>query len=549
MFTLLRTFRIGNLRGDLVAGVTVAAIAIPESLGYAVIAGMPVQAGLYCALLPAVVFAFLASSRQLVVGADSATAAIVAAGAGAVAVVGTAQYGGAVALLGLITGALLVLMAVAKLGFLADLISQPVLTGFLAGVGVSLVIGKLPGVLGISASGTTWDKLVDTITGLGSIDVASAVLGLGVVLVMVLGERLWPKLPAALLAVVVFSLVGVAIDASAKGVAMVGALPPGLPSLALPAVSPGELTALLGTAASIAVVVLAQSAAVARSFGTKNGYRVDENADLVGLGAANAASGLTGGFAINGSPPRTAAGDGAGSRSQLVNLVMALVIGLLLVFGSGLFAYVPSPVLDGVVLAIGISLVKVGQLRAVGRARRAELVIALVALVVVAFVGVEQGVLLAVLLSLADRLSRQYRPWDEVLVHDGVVTDRLRRRVPQLTPDRLEGVLVYRFGAQLFFENATYFEDRVEDLRRRATTPVRWLVLDAAAMEEVDFTGVGVLRRLAQELTAAGGGLVLTELSPSALETVRRTGLIDVVRVVPRLEDAADGMADAAAPR
>lgn len=549
MFTLLRTFRIGNLRGDLVAGVTVAAIAIPESLGYAVIAGMPVQAGLYCALLPAVVFAFLASSRQLVVGADSATAAIVAAGAGAVAVVGTAQYGGAVALLGLITGALLVLMAVAKLGFLADLISQPVLTGFLAGVGVSLVIGKLPGVLGISASGTTWDKLVDTVTGLGSIDVPSAVLGLGVVLVMVLGERLVPKLPAALVAVVLFSLVGVAIDASAKGVAMVGALPPGLPSLALPSVSPGELTALLGTAASIAVVVLAQSAAVARSFGTKNGYRVDENADLVGLGAANAASGLTGGFAINGSPPRTAAGDGAGSRSQLVNLVMALVIGLLLVLGSGLFAYIPSPVLDGIVLAIGISLVKVGQLRAVGRARRAELVIALVALVVVAFVGVEQGVLLAVLLSLADRLSRQYRPWDEVLVHDGVVSDRLRRRVPQLTPDRLEGVLVYRFGAQLFFENATFFEDRVEDLRHRATTPVRWLVLDAAAMEEVDFTGVGVLRRIAQELTAAGGGLVLTELSPSALETVRRTGLIDVVRVVPRLEDAADGMADAAAPR
>lgn len=526
MFTLLRTFRVGTLRGDLVAGVTVAAIAVPESLGYAVIAGMPVQAGLYCALLPAVVFAVLASSRQLVVG--------------------TAQYGGAVALLGLLTGALLVLMAVAKLGFLADLISQPVLTGFLGGVGVSLVIGKLPGVLGIAASGTTWDNLVDTVTGLGGLDGASAVLGLGVVLVMVLGERLVPKLPAALVAVVLFSAVGVAIDAPAEGVDMVGALPPGLPSPALPSVSAGEITALLGTAASIAVVVLAQSAAVARSFATKNGYRVDENADLVGLGVANAASGLTGGFAINGSPPRTAAGDGAGSRSQLVNLVMALVIGLLLVFGSGLFAYVPSPVLDGVVLAIGISLVKVGQLRAVGRVRRVELVIALVALVVVAFVGVEQGIVLAVLLSLADRLSRQYRPWDEVLVHDGVVSDRLRRRVPQLTPDRLAGVLVYRFGAQLFFENATYFEDRVEDLRRRATTPVRWLVLDAAAMAEIDYTGVGVLRRLAEELATAGGGVVLTELSPSALDTVRRTGLMDAVSVVPRLEDAAYGMADAA---
>jgi MFS superfamily sulfate permease-like transporter len=428
-------------------------------------------------------------------------------------------------------------MAVARLGFLADLISQPVLAGFLSGVGVSLVIGKLPGVLGIPASGTTWDELVATVTNLGEVNVASAVLGLGTVAVVLLGERLLPRLPAALVAVVLFSALAAVMDATGRGVEMIGALPPGLPSLALPTITAGEIPRLASAAASIAVVVLAQSAAVARSFGTKNGYRVDENADLLALATANAGSAVTGGFAINGSPPRTAAGDGAGGRSQVINLVGAGVIGLLLVFGSGLFAYVPSPVLDAVVLAIGIGLVKVAELGAVRRARRSEYLTALLALVVVAFVGVEQGVLLAVIASLADRLRRQYRPWDEVLVHDGTVAPRLEDRLGRSGAD-LDGVLVYRFGAPLFFENATYFEDRVTGLVATARAPVRWIVVDAAAMSDIDYTGIGVLRRLATATAAAGGRLVLTELSPAARDTVQRAGLRDDVDVVPRLEHA-----------
>ncbi len=195
------------------AGVTVVAIAIPESLGYANIAGLPVQTDLYCALLPAVVFALITSSRQLVVGADSATAAIVAAGAGAIAASGSAQYTGAVAQLTMMSGLVIGLMAIARLGFLADLISRPVLAGFLSGVGVSLVIGKLPAMLGIDASGSTWDKFVATVQGLGEVNAASAVLAAGVVVIMLLGERLVPKLPAALLALVTMSLIGVAIGA------------------------------------------------------------------------------------------------------------------------------------------------------------------------------------------------------------------------------------------------------------------------------------------------------------------------------------------------
>lgn len=537
MFGLLRHYRLGWLRGDIVAGVTVAAIAIPESLGYATIVGLPVQTGLYCALLPAILFAVVASSRQLVVGADSATAALVAAGATAVAAVGTDAYAGAVAVLGLLTAAMLLLMALARLGFLADLISRPVLTGFLAGVGVSLVIGKLPGVLGLDVSGTTWQKLVGTIEQLPDANPASALLGLGVVLVMVGAVRLPARVPAALFAVVAFSLVGVVIGAAGRGVAMVGALPPGLPSIEIPSIESGELARLAATAASIAVVVLAQSAAVARSFAQKNGYRVDTNADLVGLSAANAGSALTGGFAINGSPPRTAAGDSAGSHSQMVNVVMALVIAAVLLFASGLFAYVPEPVLDAVVLGIGIHLVNVRELRCVGQTRRVELWIAVLALVVVAFVGVEQGVLLAVLVSLLERARHQYRPSDEVLVSPGVIGERERARLSDVPPELLASVLAYRFGASLIFANAERFDERIRGLVEQAEQPVRTVVIDAGAMTDIDVTGAEVLSRLATDLAGADIRVVLTDLSPSAARTLQRAGVVPgAIDVVDHLE-------------
>ena len=533
---LLTGYQRNWLRGDLVAGVTVTAIAIPESLGYASIAGLPVQTGLYCALVPAILFALVASSRQLVVGADSATAALVAAGAGAVVASTSQAYPATVAVLGLLTAGIPLIMAVARLGFLANLISQPVLAGFLTGVGVSLVIGKLPGMLGIEASGTTWDKLVDTVTNLGDVNAASAVLALGVVVSMLVVERVLPKLPAALLAVVAFSVLGVLIGAEGRGVAMVGAVPAGLPSLTIPTLSPGAVGRLAATAAGIAVVILAQSAAVARSFATKNGYRDNTNQDLYALAAANTGSALTGGFAINGSPPRTAAGDAAGSRSQMVNIVMALVIAVVLLFATGLFEYLPSPVLDAVVFAIGIGLVKVAQLRAIKRTRLFEFGAAMLAVVVVAFVGVEQGILLAVLVSLVDRLRRQYQPTDEVLVADGEVAPRLRDRVAAGT--QLDGILVFRFGTGLFFENATHFDQRVRDLTSAASTPVRSVVIDAAAMDDIDFTGTEVLRRQAEDLAAGGTRVYLTELTTDAEDCARRAGLDQVLTIVPRLEEA-----------
>jgi high affinity sulfate transporter 1 len=528
-------------RHDIIAGVTIAAIAIPESLGYAKIAGLPIQTGLYCALLPAVLFALLGSSRQLVVGADSATAALVAAGAGAVATAGSTQYASAVGVLGLMTAGFLVLVVLLRLDFLADLISRPVLAGFLSGVGVSLIIGNLPSMLGIEASGTTWDKLTTTITNLSELNTTSAALGFGTVAVMLLIERRLPKLPAALVALVLLSVVGVLIGAADRGAAMVGTIPAGLPSFTVPELAAGEFARMAGTAASIAVVILAQSAAVSRSFALKNGYDVSVSQDMAGLAAANVGSAFTGGFAINGSPPRTAAGDGAHSSSQLINIVMAVVVGLVLLFLTGLFEYIPSAVLDAVVFTIGILLIKWSTLREVGRASRAEFVVAMLTLLVVAFVGVEQGILLAIVVSLIDRLRRQYHPHADLLVSEGKVAARLAPRIAlrgELPDGALDDVVVYRFGAPLFFANATYFAEQVRGLLAGAERPVRLLVLDCAAMEDIDYTGAQTMAELGRELRAGGGEVVVTETTDAAVAMLRGLGSDADLTLVPRIEDA-----------
>lgn len=530
-----------NVRKDVIAGVTVAAIAIPEGLGYAKIVGLPVQTGLYCALLPPLLFALFGSSRQLVVGADSATAALVAAGAGSVAAVGTAQYVDAVAVLGVMTALFLMLVVLARLDFMADLISRPVLAGFLSGVGVSLMIGKLPGMLGIEASGTTWNKLVETVTSVADINWASALLGVGTVVVMLGLETKLPKVPAALAGLASLSIVGVLIGAQDRGVAMVGSIPAGLPSLTWPGYETGEFARMAATAASIAIVILAQSAAVSGSFSLKRKYPVSIRQDMMGLAVANVGSAFSQGFAINGSPPRTAAGDSAGGRSQLVNVAQAVAVGLVLLFLTGLFEYIPSPVLDGVVFAIGYKLIKFKTLAEVGRASRIELGVAVLALLVVAFVGVEQGILLAVVVSLIDRLRRQYHPHDDVLIQDGQLEPRLRDRV-HVPAEKLRGIVIYRFESALFFANAPFFAERVRALIAEATSPVEYFVVDAASMDDLDYTGAETLRDLGDELRESGGMLILTEVSAPVAAMVSATGLEPRIVVVPRLEQIGEAI-------
>ncbi|HEU4914679.1 MAG TPA: SulP family inorganic anion transporter [Candidatus Saccharimonadales bacterium] len=532
------------LKSDLMAALVVTAIAIPESLGFAIIVGLPVQAGLYCALLAPIIFAIFTSSKHLVIGADSATAALVAAGGAAVAAAGTSEYSNAIAVLGLVTALVLFAMSAARLGFLADLISKPVLIGFISGVGVQLLIGKLPEMLGLHASGGLFDKLSFLASNIQHAELAPAILSAAIVTIVILGWKLrWPGaligLGLAIIATKLFSLHDLGIE-------VVGSVPQGLPAFHVPHISWDVVTEVLPVALSIAIVILAQSLAVIRNSAAKHEEKVDDNKDLFALGMANGASALVGGFAVNGSPPRTSAGEMAGGRSQLVNVIMALLIGLVLLFATGLFEYVPSAALAAIVFTIGLHLVKFHDLKDIFIVRQGEFTVALAALSAVALLGVQKGVMIAVALSLVERLRRQYRPSDELLLHDQKfadwANDRLRgshRKQFNAPP----GLLVYRFNESLFFENAGYFLERATDAVASTKEQVIYFVLDAGAINDVDYTASKTLRQLYNQLSSDDVQLAIAHVSPKLRSLLKRYGLVELIgaeHIYPSVRTAID---------
>lgn len=532
------------LRSDLMAALVVTAIAIPESLGFAVIVGLPVQTGLYCALLAPIIFALFTSSKHLVVGADSATAALVAAGGATIAAAGTGAYTNAIAVLGLITALLLFAMSAARLGFLADLISKPVLIGFISGVGVQLLIGKFPEMLGLHASGTLIDKLHFLATNITDLHLATSILSAAVVLIVVVGWKLrWPgaliALALAMLATKVFSL----HDA---GVEVVGMVPQGLPGFDLPAFNLDMVSKLLPVAFSIAIVILAQSLAVIRNSAAHHEEKVEDNRDLFALGMANGASALIGGFAINGSPPRTSAGEMAGGRSQFVNIIMGLLIGVVLLFATDLFEFVPGAVLAAIVFTIGLHLVKLSELHDIFKVRLGEFAVALTALGSVALFGVQKGVMIAVILSLVDRLRRQYHPEDELLVHDQKFAEWASERVNAGTKRKFDappGLLVYSFNDSIFFENSGYFLERATEAVTSAKKTVTYFVLDAGAISDVDYTGSKALEQLYKKLNSEDIQLAIAHVSPKLRSLLKRYGLLGLIgteHIYPSVRTAID---------
>ncbi len=517
------------MRSDIMAALVVTAIAIPESLGFAVIVGVPVQAGLYCALLAPIVFAMLTSSKRLVVGADSATAALVASGAATIALGGTPEYFNAIAVLGLVTGAILMLMSLLRFGFMADLISRPVLIGFISGVGVQLLIGKLPEMLGLEAHGNIFDKLLYLVTHITQIEIATTLLSAAVVGIVIAGWKL--KWPGALLALVGAIVATKFFNLHQFGIEVVGTVPPGLPSFALPSFNLDMAIALLPAAFSIAIVILAQSLAVIRNSAAKHEEKVKDNQDLMALGFANATSALIGGFAINGSPPRTSAGEMAGGKSQLVNVIMSLLIGLVLVVATGLFAFVPAASLAAIVFTIGLHLIKVNEFKQIWEMRRTEFAIALVALIGVAIMGVQKGVMFAVVLSLIERLRRQYHPHDEILVCDQEYAEWANARfgAGRLKIDAPAGLFAYRFNDALFFENTGYFYKRITRAIKKAKEPVKYVVLDAGAISDIDYTAGCELGRLVGQLDADDIQFGIAHVSPRLRYLLKRYKLLDLI--------------------
>ena len=483
---------------DVLAGLTLAALGIPEVLGYARIAGMPVVTGLYTLLLPMAVFAVLGSSRHLVVAADSATAAILAASLTGLAMAGSQRYVRLAGLAALLAGVMLLLARLARLGFLANFLSRTVLVGFLTGVGIQVAAGQLPDMLGVPAAGQqTLARLLSTVRALPHTQPTDVAMSIGVILVVLAARRVARGIPGPLVAVIIAISVSKAADLAGRGVAVVGFVPRGLPSLGLPALGWHDAVALLAPAASMFVVILAQSAATSRAYAVKYEEELSEDTDLVGLAAANAAAAFSGTFVVNGSPTKAQMVDSAGGRSQLAQLTTAAVVLVVLILLTGPLAYLPDAALAAIVFLIAIGLIDVSGMRRILAARPGEFAVALLTTVAVVALGVEYGIVLAVVASIIDHLRHSYNPRNSVLVKSPAGH---WQPAPVVAGARTEeGLVVYRFGTSLYYANAPRLLDNMTALVAHGG-PLQWIVFDCAAIGDVDYTAAAVLTRVVKQV-------------------------------------------------
>jgi MFS superfamily sulfate permease-like transporter len=408
----LQGYQRSRLPRDIVAGVTLAAVAIPEVMGYTSIAGTPVVTGLYTIIFPTLVFAVLGSSRLLVVGADSATAAILAAGLAGLGIAGlkpnSAEWLAWTSLVALACGGLLILARLLRFGFLGDFLSASVLVGFLTGVGIQVFTGQIPEMLGIpKGTGNWFEQQWSMIIHLGDTNGWTVAFAVGTLVVILGFKRFMPRIPGPVIAVILSIILSIGLDASSHGVGLVGSVQGGFPPLGLPeGITSGDIPKVLGIAFSCVVLIIAQSAATSRSFAMKHGQRVHVNRDIVGLSGANLAAGFTGTFVVNGSPTKTQILDQQQGRTQVANMTMSFVALVVVLFLTGILTDMPKAALAAIVFLIGIGLIDIKGLKRIRAARPSEFVIAVGTAIVVFGVGVEQGIILAVVVSILEIIRR-----------------------------------------------------------------------------------------------------------------------------------------------
>jgi SulP family sulfate permease len=514
---------------EIVAGITLAALAIPEVMGYTKIAGMPVVTGLYTILIPMVLFALFGSSRHLVVGADSATAAIMAAGLAGLAAVASPQYVAYAGVLAILAGLLLLLARILRLGLLADFLSRTVLIGFLTGVGIQVAIGQIAGVLGIPGGGaTTLQKLVTDLQQLGEINFYTLGISTAVIVIIVGARRINRKIPGALIAVIGSIALSYAVNLPAYGVALLGTVPGGLPYIGLPEASLnwGVLEGLIGISFSMFIVILAQSAATSRAYAARYGEQFSENVDLVGLTLANVGAGLSGTFVVNGSPTKTQMVDSAGGRSQLAQITTSVIVLIVLLFLTGPLSYMPDAVLSAVVLLIGIELVDATGMRAIRFERPIEFWVAVITAAVVILDGVEQGILLAIVLSLVAHTRHGYRPKNSLLA----MRNGHLEAVPLADAvQALPGLVLYRFSHSMYYANTEQLSEELLMLLKTGPDVVRWLAIDMLPVDDVDFSSAATLREAHQRLEARGARLVFCDVNDHVRAELDRSGVSALV--------------------
>jgi len=516
----------GMRRGDIVAGITLAAMAIPEALGYSTLAGMPPVTGLYCMLAPVVVYVLVASSRQLVIGPDSSTAPLVLAAVSPLAAMGSARFAALAATMSLLVAGILVLLFIVRLGVIADFLSRPVLMGFLAGIGVSVVVSQLHEFLGLErTSGNVVERVTNAVQQMDRTNLLDLGIGTLALAIILLVEHFWPRLPRQLMAVTLAVILVVAFDLSDHGVSLVGTVQAGLPSFSLPDVGWGEVGQLLTPSIAVVVLIVAQTVATAEDFAFRRNYRVRPSREILGLGLANAAAAFSGTYCVNGSGTKTAVADEAGGRSQLVSLVSVVVAVAALLWGTGLIALLPNAAVAAVVVVAATKLIHVRAARAVLRTRPYEFGVAILGAAGVIFLSITWGFVIAVVLSIFDRLRIAHAPSDavigEVVAHGW---HDVRKRPGAAAP---RGMLAYRISSSLYFPNARRFHERVIELVDEARVTPRWFVLDASAVSDIDYTAAQEMAAAVEDLKARNVVFAVAEVTDDLRTLLTRFGLLD----------------------
>jgi high affinity sulfate transporter 1 len=541
--TRLRHYDRTWLRGDVLAGITVAAYLVPQCMAYAEIAGLPPVVGLWAILPPLLIYPIFGSSPQLSVGPESTTAIMTASAVGPLAATNGSDYAALCAAAALLVGGICVVAYLARLGFVANLLSRPILVGYLAGVALIMIVGQLGKVTGIDVEADGFfAEIGEVLSELGQANTETVVLALGVLVLLFAVQHYFPKLPAPLIAVAAAVIVVMIFDLESKGVSVVGQIPAGLPKPSIPGVSFDDLQALFAAAAGIALVGYSDNVLTARGFAARTHTRVDANQELLALGTANLGNGFLSAFPVSSSGSRTTIGASVGAKSQVYSLVAFASVIAVLFFLSPVLEQFPNAALGALVIWAAIKLIDLPEFRGLWTFRRSEFLLALATTAGVVFFDILAGVVIAIALSVLDLVARIARPHDAVLGqvpglagwHDIDDWDGA-----QLVP----GLLIYRYDAPLFFANADDFRDSALTEVESAESPVEWFVLQAEGIGRIDSTAGQMLDELIDELIEKNIVIAVAELKHNLTDQLDRIGLLDRIgrdHVFTTIDNAVD---------
>ena len=542
---LLSGYRKDWFRFDLLAGISVAAVAVPIAIAYSQLAGVPPVYGLYASLLPLLAYAVLGSSRQLIVAPDAATCAIVAAIVAPLAGQDPVRYLSLTAALAVITGVFCIAAGLARLGFLTNFLARPILTGYLNGIAICIITGQLGSLFGFSLAPAGFFRLLwQFLSKLGETHGPTLAVGGTALALLVVLARLAPKVPGPLVAVAL-GIAGSAIFGLGEhGVRLLGKIPAGLPALKIPAIDARDWEPLAMGAVGLALILYNSGMVTARGFAAKNHYDIDANREFIALGVANIGAGVLQGFAVSGADSRTAVNDSVGGKSQVTGLVAAAMLALTLLFLTGPLGWLPMAVLSAVLIKAAMGLFDLRGLATLHRVSRQEFRLCLITLLGVITVGVLPGVVVAVGVAIVQLLIKASRPHDAVL---GRIpgTNVYRDTAAQPEAESFPGLVIYRFDASLVFFNADHFKARVRAVVREAPTPVRNFLLDAETMPFLDTTGAAGLDQACGDLEAKGIAVAVAAAKSPVRTMLDRTGLAGRIgpdRMFPTVASAVEAI-------